>query len=320
MEISTVSIVTPSYNQGQFLAETIESVLCQEGEFQLDFIIVDGASTDNSVKIIRKYETLLDQGEWPVRCRGISYRWLSEPDQGQSDALIKGFALANGELLAWLNSDDTYLPGAVSKAIAALRQQPDIGLLHGRAHFTDANGEILGEVDTGPTDYNGLAALNLVCQPTAFFRKTAWDAVNGVDPELIYTMDHDLWIRMTRLFNAGYVDDFLATYRLHGGSKTVAAKDVVQFQTEILRTLRKHYNWAPANRVYGHCHAVINAMAPRFVVNHPLLFSTVTVLTAMIEYLRLNKCIRYADLKMLNRKNAHKVRTSLSQTGQGQAP
>jgi len=93
---TTVSIVTPSYNQGTFIRETIESVLRQEGDFNLDYIVVDGGSTDNSVDIIRRYGALVDEGKWPIRCRGIRYRWASEGDKGQSDAIIKGFGMAEG--------------------------------------------------------------------------------------------------------------------------------------------------------------------------------------------------------------------------------
>ena len=108
-----ITVVTPSFNQGEFLAETMESVLSQAGNFIIDYIIVDGGSTDNSVAILKHYDELLQNGEWPTACQKISYRWLSENDKGQTDALKKGFVMAKGEILAWLNSDDTYLPGTV---------------------------------------------------------------------------------------------------------------------------------------------------------------------------------------------------------------
>ena len=119
-----ISIVTPSYNQGEFLEETLVSVLSQEGDFFLDYLVIDGASTDGSLEIIRRYAELLEKDEWPVRCRGIRYRWMSEPDNGQSDALMKGFNLAEGEILAWLNSDDVYLPGALQKVTSFLKATP----------------------------------------------------------------------------------------------------------------------------------------------------------------------------------------------------
>ncbi|HYA12953.1 MAG TPA: glycosyltransferase, partial [Syntrophales bacterium] len=134
------SIVTPSYNQGEFLSETIESVISQEGDFLIDYIIVDGGSTDNSVAIIRHYDALLQKGEWRISCRGITFRWHSEVDQGQTDALMKGFSVAKGEILAWLNSDDTYLPGALQAVAGFFRDQPDTGLMYGDALYCDRRG------------------------------------------------------------------------------------------------------------------------------------------------------------------------------------
>src|SRR5262245_45147166 len=116
------SIITPSYNQGQFLGETIESVISQSGAFSIDYIIVDGGSTDNSVDIIRQYDERLHRGGWPVKCQGISYRWVSEQDKGQADALMKGFLMAKGNIFAWVNSDDTYIPGALQAAAVFFRE------------------------------------------------------------------------------------------------------------------------------------------------------------------------------------------------------
>src|SRR5450631_2739137 len=108
--VPTISIVTPSFNQGEFLAATIESVISQAGDFIIDYLIVDGGSLDNSIDIIRGYDALIRTDMFPVNCCGLTYRWLSEQDRGQADALAKGFRMAEGEIFAWLNSDDTYLP------------------------------------------------------------------------------------------------------------------------------------------------------------------------------------------------------------------
>ena len=108
------AIITPSFNQGEFLAETIESVISQEGDLGIDYLIADGASTDNSSEIIRRYDRLLQQGKWPVGCRGIRLRWVNERDRGQSDALQKGFRMSEGSILAWLNFDGTCLQAQLS--------------------------------------------------------------------------------------------------------------------------------------------------------------------------------------------------------------
>src|SRR5574340_1418719 len=115
-----ITVVTPSFNQGRFIDETIRSVISQEGDFYLEYLIMDGGSTDETVDIIKKYDRLIKEGKWPVKCRGIEYRWVSEKDNGQADAVNKGFKIARGEILGWLNSDDTYLPGALGKALKYL--------------------------------------------------------------------------------------------------------------------------------------------------------------------------------------------------------
>src|SRR4030067_2319821 len=126
-----ITIVTPSYNQGRYLAETIESVLGQEGDFYLDYVITDGGSTDGSVEIIRRYERLLNEGARTIQCRGVRYRWVSEKDRGQSDAIMKGFRMAEGEILAWVNSDDAYLKGALQTVCSFFLRNPLTALLFG---------------------------------------------------------------------------------------------------------------------------------------------------------------------------------------------
>jgi glycosyltransferase involved in cell wall biosynthesis len=142
-DLPRVSIITPSYNQASFLEETICSVLEQDYA-NLEYIIVDGGSKDGSVEIIRRYESQL---AW----------WVSEPDQGQTDALNKGFGMASGDILAWLNSDDTYLPGAISGAVEYLMSHPEAGLVYGDANLVDENGTVISRF---PCPANGLRALD----------------------------------------------------------------------------------------------------------------------------------------------------------------
>jgi glycosyltransferase involved in cell wall biosynthesis len=302
-----ISIVTPSYNQGTFLRETIESVLRQEGDFLIDYIIADGASTDNSVEIIRHYGALVDGGNWPVRCRGIRYRWVSEEDKGQSDAIIKGFGMAEGEILSWLNSDDTFLPGALSKVVERFLEIPSAGIIYGKVRYVDGEGHVVGEVDTGPTDHERLAVLNEICQPGAFFRRSNYDAAGGLDPSLHYVMDHDLWIRMTLSGSPIFLPEFLSSYRLHGESKTAAKRHAVAFQQETVGILLRHYTRAPLNRVYACCNARVRSGFPEGFPGAAWLAIPPSIFWTLWEYLRLNRRVNVEDLRMIRPGNIRKI-------------
>ena len=303
----TLSIITPSYNQGEFLAETIESVLGQKGDFCIDYIIVDGGSTDNSVDIIRRYDVLLQQGEWPVRCQGITFRWLSEKDTGQTDALIKGFRMAKCEIFAWLNSDDTYLPGTLQTAADFFQKNPENGLLYGDAHYCDTAGAIIGRYRTEDFDFNKLAWFNFICQPSTFFRRDVFEIVGGLDESLHFAMDYDLWVRIGKRFPCRYLPRFLATYRLHESSKTVRDETLYQNSEEGLRVAMKYFGWAPLTRVYHSCHSLCRARLPAFIGGNKPAVLVATVICSLARSLQLNRGVRRNDLKLLNRENFRKL-------------
>lgn len=302
-----ISIVTPSYNQGGYLRETIESVLGQEGDFSLDYIIVDGGSKDQSVEIIRHYERLMNEGVWPVKCHGIRYRWISEKDRGQTDAIMKGFRMAKGEVLAWLNSDDTYLPGALQTAADAFSKEPDITVLYGKSHFTDVEGKVIGKYPTEPFDVRRLAQFNFICQPSTFFRKSALDAVGGLDTSLHFVMDYDLWIRMAGKFKFRYIPEFLSTYRLHEASKTISPLTALANHKEALDTVHRHYGWFPLNRVYMYCHSLIQSKLPSALGKSTVFLVLLSLPYAGAQYLRLNRGIRREDVKLLRPSNLRKL-------------
>lgn len=301
------SIVTPSYNQGEFLAETIESVISQAGGFFIDYIIVDGGSTDNSVDIIKHYDTLLQKGEWGISCRGITFRWMSENDKGQTDALMKGFRMASGDILAWLNSDDTYLPGTLQTAAAFFRDQPDTGLLYGDAHYCDTTGAVIGRYRTDSFDLDTLASFNFICQPSAFFRRDAFEAVGGLDETLQFAMDFDLWIKIGKRFPCRYLPGYLSSYRLHDASKTIRDDTLLKNIEEGLGVTLKHFDWAPLTRVYAWCNCACRSNLPeplsgfRFAVIVSALCCTVP------RSLRLNRGLRKNDLKLLSLSNFRKL-------------
>ena len=207
-----VSIVTPSFNQAPYLEVTIRSVLDQDYP-DLEYIIVDGGSSDGSVDIIRRYA---DRLAW----------WVTEADKGQTDAINKGFARAKGEILAWLNSDDTYQPGAVSEAVAFLRSQPEVGLVYSDANFIDENGKLIGCFPAAQTDYRRLRRGYVhIPQQAAFFRAELWRKVGPLDPSFYFAMDYDLWVRLAALAPIHYVPRAWANFRLHTRGKTVSAAD-----------------------------------------------------------------------------------------------
>lgn len=210
--LPTVTVVTPSYNQADYLEETIRSVLNQSYSY-LEYIIVDGGSTDGSVEIIRKYS---DKLAW----------WISEPDQGQTDAINKGFAKANGDILAWLNSDDTYLEGAISEAVDYLEANPEVGMVYGDANLINDDGNILGRFPARQTDFRKLMrGFVHIPQQAAFFRAKLWHQVGPLDPTFYFAMDYDLWVRLSQLSTLHYHPRLWANFRLHGGAKSLEADD-----------------------------------------------------------------------------------------------
>ena len=207
-----VSIITPSYNQAPYLEETINSVLNQTNP-HIEYILIDGGSSDRSVELIKKYS------------KRISH-WVSEKDHGQTDAINKGFALARGEILAWINSDDTLLPHAVEEAVQFLQDHPEIGLVYGDANFIDENSRIIGQFPAAQTDLKRLRRGYVhIPQQASFFRKTLWDQVGPLDPDFFFAMDYDLWVRIALNSEIKYIQRTWANFRLHSDAKTITADD-----------------------------------------------------------------------------------------------
>ncbi|MEN8172253.1 MAG: glycosyltransferase family 2 protein [Chloroflexota bacterium] len=225
-----VSIVTPSFNQAKYLEATIQSVLEQDYP-NLEYIIVDGGSTDGSLDIIQKYQ---DQLAW----------WISEPDQGQTDAINKGFARAQGDILAWLNSDDTYQTGAITEAASFFQTNPEIGLVYGDVNFIDASGDVIGKFNAKQTNYQRLRRGGVyIPQQAAFWRASLWRQVGPLDPSFYFAMDYDLWVRLARVAEVRYLPGRnWANFRLHDDAKTIA--DDERCWPEMLRVHRRDGgNW-----------------------------------------------------------------------------
>jgi glycosyltransferase involved in cell wall biosynthesis len=207
-----VSIITPSFNQAMFLEQAIQSVLGQDYP-EIEYIIVDGGSTDGSVEIIKRYSEKLS---W----------WISEKDKGQTDALNKGFGRARGEILAWINSDDTYCPGAVSAAVHALISHPQASMVYGDCNFIDQHGSVIGKFSARPTNYHLLRQGYVhIPQQASFFRADKWRLVSPLDPTYYFAMDYDLWVRLAKLAPLVYIPQLWANFRLHDQGKTITADD-----------------------------------------------------------------------------------------------
>ena len=203
-----ISVVTPSYNQGQFIEETIRSVLLQ-GYPNLEFIIIDGGSTDNTLEIIKKYEP------W------LAY-WVSESDRGQSNAINKGINKASGKILFWLNSDDLCLLGAFHRIAGVFVAHPELRLVCGQARIIDSNSKIIGELHSGFTNWVDLATNphNSVRQISTFFARDIFDELGFLNETLHVAMDTELLVRLTKKYAPFVIDVYLAAYRQHPEAKT----------------------------------------------------------------------------------------------------
>jgi glycosyltransferase involved in cell wall biosynthesis len=202
-----ISIVTPSYNQGQFLEETIRSVLLQNYP-NLEYVIMDGGSADNSVEIIKKYE------------KHLSY-WISEKDKGQTDAIQRAFEKATGEIIGWINSDDYFMPNALSTVAKEFSKQPDIELLIGGYLVIRASGKKICKYYSFPQSFESLlCAGQLFGQMASFWKRDVFFSVGGLDCTLRFCFDYDLFLRLILKKNPHGINKILAAYRLHQSSKS----------------------------------------------------------------------------------------------------
>jgi len=203
-----VSIVTPSYNQGQFIEETIRSVLLQNYP-NIEYIIVDGGSTDNSLDIIKKYASRL---AW----------FVSEKDSGQAQAINKGFQQAKGKYVAWLNSDDIYLQGAITKAVTVLEKNRNLGLVYANTLSIDAETHVFNLMHFQDWKLPDLMKFRIISQPAVFMRMVALEKTGFLDDQFSFLMDHHLWTRIAIDYPIQFVDDFWAGARFHTDAKNIS--------------------------------------------------------------------------------------------------
>jgi len=201
-----VSIITPSLNQARFIEETILSVKRQDYP-NIEHIVIDGGSTDGTLDILRKYDKEII--------------WISEPDKGQSDAINKGIRLARGEIIGWLNSDDTYELNAVRIAVEHFLKYPNAAVIYGDCNIIDDKGRLVRHRKNKPFNLKDAVMKTPVQQPESFIRKHVLEDIGMLDLNLQYSMDYDLWIRIgLREYTFIYIPYTLANFRLHAESKS----------------------------------------------------------------------------------------------------
>ena len=222
-----VSIITPSYNQAQYLEQTIRSVLEQDYP-RIEYIVIDGASTDGSVDLIRKYQDRLAF-------------WVSEKDSGQAEAINKGFTRATGEIVAWINSDDFYFPNAIASAVRMFEKHPEAGLVYGDTVAVDEKGEFIHFPKYAQWGLEDLLTFNIIGQPAVFMRRDVLLKAGFLDPSFHFLLDHQLWIRMASHAPMVYVPERWAAGRFHESAKNVA--QAAKFGEDAFRILE----WAKSD-------------------------------------------------------------------------
>jgi len=251
-----IGIVTPTYNMAGFLEETITSVLSQNYP-NLDYVVMDGGSKDGTVEILRKYDGKL--------------RWCSERDRGQGDAINKGWHAVSGDIFAYLNADDIYLPNALSTIAGHFKRNPGVGMIYGEAYHVDVKGKILDRYPTQPFDLETLKNQCYVCQPAAFLLREAFANAGMIDVNMHFALDYDLWIRVAKMYGVRKVDNYLATSRMHLDNKTLSSRRKVYH--EIIETVKREYSYVPYEWINGYACFLVDRKDQYFERSKPSLRS-----------------------------------------------
>ena len=201
----TFSVITPSYQQGQFIERTIQSVITQSG-VAIDYVICDGGSRDETLSILKRYQDCL--------------RWISEPDRGQADAVNKGLSMTTGDIIAWINSDDVYYHNAFKTVSACFEADSDVMAVYGQADWIDEHDRVIAAYPVRPWSYRQLKRDCYLCQPAVFFRRQLIDTLGVLDSQLQYCMDYELWLRYGRQYPFTYLPTKLADSRVYASNKT----------------------------------------------------------------------------------------------------
>jgi glycosyltransferase involved in cell wall biosynthesis len=266
-----VSVITPSLNQGGYLEETIASVISQDYP-HIEHLVIDGGSEDGTLDILRKYDEHIE--------------WLSEPDRGQSHAINKGLERAQGSIIGWLNSDDLYTQSAVAKAVEFLQSNPEYAMVYGNADIINEFGQKIESYRTEPFDLGRLAKHCPISQPAAFIRTDIFRDIGGVDEELHFCMDMDLWVRIGQTHKIGFIHDVLAESRWHASNKTFGRrKDAL---LEAMRVTQRHYGHVPKARIRAYVEHSLDDMFGDRLRTDGIIFKNMRKLSTRLNFIKYN--------------------------------
>lgn len=278
-----VSIVTPSYNQGQFIERTLQSVASQAGA-EIEHVVFDGGSTDNTVEILKRFSS-------PVR-------WVSRKDKGQTDAVNQGIGATDGEIIGWLNSDDIYYPGAISRVVAYFIAHPEVDVVYGMADHIDLDDKAFENYPTEPWDFERLQETCFICQPALFFRRRVVEQYGLLDESLNYCMDYEYWLRLgTHGVRFAYIEEKLAGSRLYADNKTLGAR--VKVHKEINDMFKKLLGKVPDRWLFNYAHAVAETKLNRDAT--PRRFVLGIGLSTVVSAVRWNRSISAAMREEIKR-------------------
>jgi glycosyltransferase involved in cell wall biosynthesis len=242
-----VSVVTPSFNQGQFIQRTLESVATQTGA-DIEHVVFDGGSTDDTVEVLKRF--------------GNGVRWVSEKDKGQADAVNKGIRVTDGEIIGWLNSDDVYYPGAIARVVAFFDAHPDVDVVYGMADHIDLSDHAFEAYPTEPWDIARMRDTCIICQPAAFFRRRVVERHGLLDETRHFCMDYEYWLRLAEAgMNFAYLEHKLAGSRLYAENKTLGSR--LKVHAEINDVQKSLFGKVPDRWLWNYAHAAVDDRVDR---------------------------------------------------------
>ncbi len=254
---SKTGIIIPSYNQGKYLEKTIQSVLENQRHADIEIALMDGGSQDESIEIIEKYHPYFSV-------------WVSEPDNGQADAINKGIqALPNCKYYMWLNSDDVYNDEFAVKKIVEFADSRGYDVCYGLSHFINEQGQPIGEYPVEPFDKENLGKRCYLSQPSVLFSKKAYDTVGPLNKNLKMCLDYEYWIRLSQDYNFGYLKEYIGSTRIYGETKTSTQQQ--QHLKEAVTILMKYYgnvpmHWIVTKVLADHPHSFLQYIPKRLLL------------------------------------------------------